>query len=296
MNIINILFIFDIQKDETKEFQWDEGILTITNIFFFCHLFFYSSGAILSLDYVDSNIFYLITSTKIFLYDIIKENITKQYFLYDTLYKDLLLIMDDLSYKTPLKFNNQIQSTVYDDYCYYLYTNKEYNQILIKCSLDSFHPELNLNLTKKYPKIEYFLGFTITPKSVITFLIIELNTYQLLFCDELHNYNIIKKLSINNSIDSTKIVSTYLPNIKIYPSINKKNKTIKYGKQLWFILDIKSNCIHCLTHENYLTKISSTKQNSIQSISIFDDKLILAYNELSVEIIDLDNYFSSFEL
>jgi len=204
--------------------------------------------------------------------------------------------MDDLSYKTPLKRNNQIQSTVYDDYCYYLYTNKEYNQILIKCSLDSFHQEKNLNLTKKYPQIKYFLGFTIT-KSLITFLIIDSNTYQLLFCDELHNYNIIKKLSINNSIDSTKILSTYLPNIPIYPTtINNKNKIIKYGKQLWFILDIKLNCIHCFTQENYLTKISSTKQNSIQSISIFDDKLILAYNELSVEIIDLDNYFSSFKL
>jgi len=35
MNIINILFIFDIQKDETKEFQWDEGILTYSKIYFF---------------------------------------------------------------------------------------------------------------------------------------------------------------------------------------------------------------------------------------------------------------------
>jgi hypothetical protein len=122
------------------------------------------------------------------------------------------------------------------------------------------------------------------------------NTYQLLFCDESHNYNINKKLSINNSIDSTKILSTLLPNIKIYPTKNNKNKTIKYGKQLWFILDIKSNCIHCLTFENYLTKILSPKSKSIQSISIYDDKLILAYNELSVEILDLDDYFSSLKL
>jgi hypothetical protein len=27
MNIANMLYIFDMQKDETKEFQWDEGIL-----------------------------------------------------------------------------------------------------------------------------------------------------------------------------------------------------------------------------------------------------------------------------
>jgi hypothetical protein len=34
MNIINILFIFDIQKDETKEFQWDEGILVRKNFLY----------------------------------------------------------------------------------------------------------------------------------------------------------------------------------------------------------------------------------------------------------------------
>jgi hypothetical protein len=76
-------------------------------------------------------------------------------------------------------------------------------------------------------------------------------------------------------------------------SSSTKTKTIKSGKQLWFILDVKLNCIHCLIHEQYLTKIESVKENLIQSISIYDDKLILAYNELSVEIIDLDNYFSS---
>jgi hypothetical protein len=27
MNVANILYIYDIQKDETKEFQWDEGTL-----------------------------------------------------------------------------------------------------------------------------------------------------------------------------------------------------------------------------------------------------------------------------
>ncbi len=192
-----------------------------------------------------------------------------------------------------MKFHNQIQSTVYDDYCYYLYTNKEYNQILIKCSLDSFQPEMNLNLTKKYPEIEYFLGFTITSKSLIAFLVIDSNRYQLLFCDEVHNYNLIKKLPINDSIDTRKVLSTFLPNIQ---TTNNKSKTIKYGKQIWFILDMKLNCIHCLTHENYLTKISSKNSNTIQSISIFDEKLFLAYNELSVEIIDLDNYFSSFKL
>jgi hypothetical protein len=236
----------------------------------------------------------LITSTKIVLYDTIKELVNNQYFLYDTLYKDLLLLTDDLSYQTPLKSHNQIQSTVYDDYCYYLYTNKEYNQILIKCSLDNFQPEMNLNLTKKYPDIEYFLGFTITNKSLITFLVFDSNNrYQLLFCDEIHNYNLIKKLPINDSIDTRKIVSTLLPNIRMNSIGNNKSK---YGQQLWFILDMKLNCIHCLIHENYLTKISSKTSNLIQSISIFDEKLFLAYNELSVEIIDLDNYFSSFKL
>jgi hypothetical protein len=33
MNITNILFIYDIQKDDTKEFQWDEGILVRKNHF-----------------------------------------------------------------------------------------------------------------------------------------------------------------------------------------------------------------------------------------------------------------------
>jgi len=106
----------------------------------------------------------------------------------------------------------------------------------------------------------------------------------------------IKKIPINNSIDPIKIVSTFLPNIPINSTTTNKNKTIKYGKQLWFILDRKLNCIHCLTQENYLTKIKSPCEKQIESISIFDDKLSLAYNELSVEIIDLDNYFSSFQL
>jgi hypothetical protein len=258
--------------------------------------FFYSSGGVLSLGYVESNIFYIITSTKIFLYDITKETITKQYFLYDTLYKDLLLLTDDLSYQTALKRNNQIQSTVYDDCCYYLYTNKEYNQILIKCSLENFHHESNINLTKKYPHIQYFLGFTVTTKSLVTFLVVHSNTFHLLFCDELHNYNQVKKLSINNSIDPTKMVSTFLPNIPITSSATTKNKTIKYGKQLWFILDLKGNCIHCLSQENYLTKIDLTVETKIESISVFDDQLLLAQNELYVQIIDLDNYFSSVQL
>ncbi|CAF0812885.1 unnamed protein product [Rotaria sordida] len=277
MNIQNILYIFDTQKNEPKEIQWEEG-------------------DILSLGHVDSNVFYIITSTKIFLYDIIKEHITTQYFLYDTLYKDLLLIMDDSYYQTILKRNNQIQSTVYDDYCYYLYTNKEYNQIFIKCLLDNFFQEKNINLTKLYPDIQYFIGFTVTPKSLITFLINDSNMFQLLVCDENQNYNIIKKIPMNNLIDPTKIISTFLPKIKVYPSTTNKNKTIKYGKQLWFILDTKRNCIDCVTHEIYVTKIEPSKNNQIQSISIFDDKLILAYNELSVEIIDLDNYCSLFQL
>lgn len=256
-------------------------------------LFSLSLDVILSLGYVDGNTFYLISSTKIFLFDIIKENIMKEYFLYDTLFKDLLLITDNPSYKTLLKLNNQIQSIAFDDYCYYLYTNKEYNQILIKCSLENFHHELNINLTKKYSHIEYFLGFTLTSKSIITFLTYYSNQYELLFCDELHNYNTIKKLSINNSFYLTNILSTYLPNLS---TINNKNKLIKSGKQLWFILDKKSNCIHCLTQDNYVKKICFNQKNSLQSITIYDDKLFLIYHELSVEIFDLDQYFSSLKL
>ncbi|CAF1288436.1 unnamed protein product [Adineta steineri] len=278
MNTPSLLYVFDTEKDDTKEFHWDEGDIQ-------------------SLGYVESNLFYIITDSKIFLYDIIKENLDKQYFLYDTLYKDLLLIRHDLSYQTALKRNNQIQSTVYDDCCYYLYTNKEYNQLLIKCSLDNFHQVSNLNLTQKYPHIQYFLGLTITTKSIIAFLIIDSNGYQLLFCDELHDYNVIKKLSITNSLDATSVFSTFLSNTKINFSAaatTNKNKIPKSGKQLWFVLDKKLNCIHCLTYENYLTKISSTHhQKQIQSLTIFDNKLILAYNELFVDIIDLDNYFSS---
>ncbi|CAF4770370.1 unnamed protein product [Rotaria sp. Silwood1] len=277
MNTPNILYIFDTQENEPKEIHWDEG-------------------DILSLGHVDSNLFYIITSTKIFVYDIIKENINTQYFLYDTLYKDLLLITNDSYYQTILKRNNQIQSTVYDDYCYYLYTNKEYNQIFIKCLLDSFFQEKNINLTKSYPDIQYFIGFTVTQKSIITFLINDSNMYQLLVCHENQNYNITKKIPMHNLMNPTKIISTYLPKVKIYPSTTNNNKTNKCDKQLWFILDTKRNCIDCVTHEIYVTKIEPSKNNQIQSISIYDDKLILAYNELSVEIIDLDNYCSLFQL
>ncbi|UJR27844.1 hypothetical protein I4U23_009109 [Adineta vaga] len=274
MNTSNILYVCDTQKDETKEFHWDEG-------------------EIYSIGHADSNLFYIITSTKLFLYDIIKENFDNQYFLYDTLYKDLLLLTDDLSYKTSLKRNNQIQSTVFDDFCYYLYTNKEYDQLLIKCSLDNFHPESIINLTKKYPDIQYFLGFTVTSKSLVTFLIQDNHGYHLYFCDELHNYNLIKKLSISNAFHPTNLITTFLSNLQLHTLPTNRNKI---GKQLWFLLDQNSNCIHCFIHENYLTKITSTIEKSIQSLTIFDNKLILAYSELSVDIIDLDNYFSSLKL
>lgn len=258
---------------------------------------FLSSGSILSLGHVDSNVFYLITSTKVFIYDVVKEKIQTQYFLYNTLYKDLLLLMDDSCYKTILKRNNQIQSMVFDDYCYYLYTNNEYNQLFIKCVSDNFFEETNINLTKLYPDIQYFIGFTVTTKSIVTFLVYDSNTYQLLVCDESHDYKTIKKTPLYDSISPTKIISTFLPKIKINStSANNKKKSIKYGKQLWFILDTKKNCIDCVTHEVYVTRIEPKKSNQIQSISLFDDQLILAYSESSVEIIDLDNYFSSFQL
>ncbi|CAF3205443.1 unnamed protein product [Rotaria socialis] len=259
MNISSILYLFDTQTNESKEILWDEG-------------------DILSIGLVESNIFYIITSTKIFLYDIIKENIASQYFLYDTLYKDLLLITANSFYQTLLKRNNQIQSTVYDDYCYYLYT------------------KTNINLTKLHPDIQYFLSFTVTQKSLITFLIGDSSAYQLLVCDEIQNFNILKIIPMNNSIEPTKMITTFASKMINYsPAKNKKKGIIKYGKQVWFILDKKRNCIDCLTHEEYLTKIEPRGNDQIQSISLFDDKLILAYNQLSIEIIDLDKYFSSFE-
>lgn len=42
-------------------------------------------------------------------------------------------------------------------------------------------------------------------------------------------------------------------------------------------------------------QISPNQLTSIQSISIFEEKLVLASNEFTVEIIDLDEYFSSGE-
>jgi hypothetical protein len=33
MNITNILYIFDVQKDDTKEFQWDEGTTLYTRTY-----------------------------------------------------------------------------------------------------------------------------------------------------------------------------------------------------------------------------------------------------------------------
>lgn len=250
------------------------------------------SGVILSLGHVENNLFYLITSTKAFLYDLIKENINKQEFLYDTLYKNLFLITNDLSYRTDLKAHNQIQSAVFDDYCYYLYTNKEYYQILIKSSLDHFQTELTFNLSFKYPQIRSFLGFTVTNKSLLTFLVLDSNGYQLFFCDELHEFNLIRTIPINHSLDARQILSTHLPNFPT-STTNKKSKGIKYGKQLWFVLDIRSKCVHCLTDEIYLKKISPNQLTSIQSISIFEEKLVLASNEFTVEIINLDEYISS---
>jgi hypothetical protein len=34
MNVSKILYVFDVQKDETKEFQWDEGILVRKNFLY----------------------------------------------------------------------------------------------------------------------------------------------------------------------------------------------------------------------------------------------------------------------
>lgn len=249
---------------------------------------------ILSIGHVENNLFYLITSTKAFLYDLIKENINKQDFLYDTLYKNLFLVTDDLSYRTALKAHNQIQSSVFDDYCYYLYTNKEYHQILIKSSLDHFQTELTYNLSFKYPQIDCFLGLTVTNKSLLTLLVHDSKGYQLFFCDESHEFNLIRTLPIHHCVDARQILSTYLSKFPT-PTTNRNSKGMKYGRQLWFVMDIRSKCVHCLTDEKYLMQISPNQLTSIQSISIFEEKLVLASNEFTVEIIDLDEYFSSGE-
>ncbi|CAF1472375.1 unnamed protein product [Adineta ricciae] len=271
MNTPKLLYFFDTQKDETKEFPWDEDV-------------------ILSLGHVDGSLFYIITATKIFLFDIIKENFDRQYFLYDTLYKDLLLLTTNSSYQTAIKCNNQIQSITFDDFCYYLYTTKDYEQLLIKCSVENFYHEASVNLTRHYPDIQYFLGFTVTSKGLITFLIQDNHGFHLYFCDESRNYDLIKKLSVRDALEPTKIVTTFLSNLQLRGSTANKSKS---GKQVWFVLDRQSNCVHCLIRENYLTKINSPTENFIQSVTIFDTKLILAYSELSVDIIDLDSHFSS---
>ena len=220
--------------------------------------------------------------------------INKQEFLYDTLFKNFFLLADDLSYRTALKAHNQLQSTVFDDYCYYLYTNKDYHQILIKSSLDNFQTDLTCNLSLKYPHVSFFLGFTVTNQSLLTFLVLDSNGYQLYFSDEVHNFNLIRTLSIKHAVDARQILSTYLPNFFHVPlSNNRKAKVMKSGKQLWFVLDVRSNCVHCLTEEKYLKKIHPNQLTSIQSISIFEEKLLLASNELTVEIIDLDENVSS---
>ena len=254
------------------------------------HQFFSCLDVILSLGHVDGSLFYIITATKIFLFDIVKENFDRQYFLYDTLYKDLLLLTTNPSYQTAIKCNNQIQSIAFDDFCYYLYVTKDYEQLLIKCSVETFHHEASVNLTRRYPDIQYFLGFTVTSKGLITFLIQDNHGFHLYFCDESHNYNLIKKLSVRDALEPAKIVTTFLSNLQLRGSTANKSKS---GKQVWFVLDRQSNCVHCLIRENYLTKINSPTENFIQSVTIFDTKLILAYSELSVDIIDLDNHFSS---
>lgn len=240
--------------------------------------------------------FYIITSTKIFLYDVIKESIASQYFLYDTLYKDLLLITNDSCYKTNLKRNNQIQSIFFEDYCFYLYTNKEYNQIFVKCFVENFFHDTTVNLSNLYPDVQCFISFTVTNKSLITFLIYESNRYQLLICNENENISMVKKIYINELTDPTKMLTTFSSKVKVHPTSKKKNKGVKYGAQLWFILDMERNCIICRTHEINLDTIEPSKNRQIQSIAIFEDKLILAFDEITVEIIDLDNYCSSFQI
>lgn len=256
----------------------------------------FSLGEIHSLGHADSNLFYIITATKLFLYDIIKEIIDKQYFLYDTLYKDLLLLADDPSYQTALKRNNQIQSTAFDDFCYYLYTNKEYDQLLIQCSIETFQQESSVNLTKRFADVQYFLGFTVTSKSLVTFLVADTRNHYLLFCDGSRDYNLIKKLPIPDAVDPRQVVTAFLPQLVVEPSTAQRGKPAKAGKQLWFVLDRRGNCVHCLVHERYLTAIRSAASQPIEALALFDNKLILAYNELSVEIIDLDNYFSPLKL
>ena len=233
----------------------------------------------------------MITNTKIFLYDVTKETMERQYFLYDNLYKDFLPIGDDRAHRTPLKPSNQIPSTVDDDFCYYLYTNKDSNQILIKCSVDNFQQESAINLTRQFPSVECFLGLTVTTNALITFLVREGNQFRLLFCDESNRLHRLRSLKIEHASDPTKIVITSSP---LSHPPNRRQPDTTHGQHLWFVLDAKAHGVHCLDYEHYRTTIPiPSTGDPIESMSIAEDKLFVAPNQCDVQRIDLGQYFSS---
>ena len=252
------------------------------------------SGAILSLGYVAGNLFYIITNAKIFLYDVTKASMEKQYFLYDNLYKDFLSIADDHVHRAAFKQSNQIPSMVDDDCCYYLYTNKDSNQILIKCSVENFQQESAINLTRQFPSVDCFLGLTVTPNALVTFLVREANQFRLLFCDEPNRLHRLKNLTIDHAVDPTKIVtmssfgspSSRLPNRRRPPDT-------AHGQHLWFVLDAKAHGIHCLDYEHYRSTIPIPTGDPIESMSIAEDKLFVASNQCDVQRIDLGPYVFS---
>ena len=252
-------------------------------------------GAILSLGYVDNHLFYLITSTKIFLYDLIKESIVKQYFLYDSLYKDLLLINDDPAFRTALKRTNQIQSVVDDDYCYYLYLTRDYEQVLIKCSLIDFHPIFRWNLHQHFPSVQCFLGFTVHQPSLITFLVQQNSHYQLIFCDESRQGQPLKEFRLDRVQQAEQIQSTSLINLPCASRSRRWNYSSKKSHQhLWFILDRLARCVHCVNYDNIDKQIDFHRSASLESISIIDkQQLLVAFNPFDIQLIDLDQCLSS---
>jgi len=275
IEISNQLYMFDIQTRQIKEQHWDEG-------------------AILSVGYVDNHQFYLITPTKVFLYDLIKASIVKQYFLYDSLYKDLLLINNDPSYRTILKRNNQIQSAVLDDYCYYLYLTRDYQQVLVKFSLVDFHPVFRWNLHESFPHVECFLGFTVNHLSLITFLVRQNAQYELIFSDELRRSQPLKQNMLRHVKEPSQILSISLINLTRASKSKRWNYSSKKSHQhLWLILDRMTRSIHCVNYDNIDKQIDFHRNDSLESISIIDQQqLLVAFNPFDIQLIDLDQCLS----
>lgn len=168
--------------------------------------------------------------------------------------------------------------------------------MLMKCSLEDFHTELQWNLTEKFPSVETFLGFTVTDQVLITFLVRERNDqqqFQLLFCEESAKCQQLKKRPINHAIDPSRIVAMPVFHLKHSSSVMQKQSTMKFNQHIWLILDSKAHCIHCLTYDHVQKQIDLSPRPPMESIALFDQQLFLAANQFDVRTIDLDQYFSS---